>query len=178
MGKKKDLLSRFMEKVRVEESGCWRWIGTITTSGYGQFRVGDKRCMAHRVAYEMKFGNIPDGLELDHLCRNRWCVNPNHLEPVTHKENMRRSPISTGGKTHCKRGHEFTEENTRLEGKSRKRVCIKCDHLRRPRRGIITHCPHGHEYTTENTYMPPGRPRRMCRECDRIKKKRKRDECR
>lgn len=93
-------------------NGCWLWTGMLSTSGYGQF---GKRIAAHRFAYEFAVGPIPNGLQLDHLCRVRNCVNPSHLEPVDPWENWRRgeSPAAVNRrKTHCKRGHAFDEANT------------------------------------------------------------------
>lgn len=100
-------------------SGCWLWTGTVNNWGYGVLRVVvDGRgttTPAHRFSYEAHVGKIATGLELDHLCRNRQCVNPTHLEPVTHRENtMRSDAISAinARKTRCSRGHEFSPENT------------------------------------------------------------------
>jgi hypothetical protein len=96
---------------------CLLWTGSKTRNGYGVFGYAHgKKAMAHRFAYERLIEPIPDGLQLDHLCRNRACVNPHHLEPVTQKVNLLRG-IGFAGvnarKTHCPRGHEYTPENTK-----------------------------------------------------------------
>lgn len=116
-------IERFMAFIQKPDgdSGCWLWTGAVK-KGYGQYgREGG----AHRVAYRHFCGPIPEGLEIDHLCRQQRCVNPNHLEPVTHLENMRRYAATI---THCKRGHEFTEANTyRLQNR---RLCRACSRIR------------------------------------------------
>ena len=100
----------------VDSSGeCWLWTGHINWSGYAHFWTGDGREYAHRWAYRHYVGPIPNGMQLDHLCRVRHCVNPKHLEPVTPSVNTRRgtSPAAANAvKTHCHMGHEFTSENT------------------------------------------------------------------
>lgn len=117
----------------VDKSGdCWLWTGNLVR-GYGQIKVDNKPLYTHRVAYELVVGPIPEGLTLDHLCRTTVCCNPAHLEPVTMEENLRRQGAS---KTHCKRGHEFSPENTRI-GPHGKRVCRTChrDYMREWLRG-------------------------------------------
>lgn len=117
------------EAAAVKPDGCWNWPGTLRTDGYGLF-AGK---LAHRVVYEALVGPIPEGLELDHLCRNHSCVNPWDLEPVTHEENIRRgeSPWAQKARqTHCKYGHEFTPENTYRRGDTGSRMCRKCHMLK------------------------------------------------
>jgi len=87
---KRGLLERLTEKQTVTVAGCWEWAGTRQPSGYGAIYVEGRILRTHRVSYELLVGPIPEGLHLDHLCRNKACFNPEHLEPVTHVENMRR----------------------------------------------------------------------------------------
>lgn len=85
-------MERFWEKI-LKTDTCWIWIASKSEDGYGYFRVGKKTERAHKFAFVMHKGAVPVGLEIDHLCRNRSCVNPNHLEAVTHKENCKRAGI-------------------------------------------------------------------------------------
>ena len=107
------LIERLSTKIQVADDGCLEWTGYLR-SGYGIFRgVGGKNQTAHRVVWELFVGPIPEGMDLDHLCRNRACCNPDHLEPVTRLENLRRG-LNGVLKTHCVNGHEYTPENTIL----------------------------------------------------------------
>lgn len=109
---KRTVKVRFMSFVR-HESDCWIWIGGISTNTkYGVFWLDGKSMAAHRVSYELYKGKIPTGLQIDHLCRNRACVNPDHLEPVTCKENLLRGE-TLNARTHCPKGHPRTEDNLR-----------------------------------------------------------------
>lgn len=109
---------------------CWVWTGLPNDHGYGRFSVERRILLAHRWAYMQSRGAIPAGLELDHLCRQRECVRPDHLEAVTHAENVRRgnAGMHHSAKTHCKNGHPFNEANTRHT--SRQRVCLPCARAR------------------------------------------------
>jgi len=100
-------VERFWSRV-VKDDGCWEWTGTHLPTGYGTFG----KAYTHRLAYELEVGSIPEGYDIDHLCRNRGCCNPAHLEAVTHYENTRRAWALM---THCRRGHPFDEENTHWE---------------------------------------------------------------
>jgi hypothetical protein len=125
------VLERFWSKVVVRPSGCWEWQGSLISQGYGSFGIGPtgRGVRVHRFAYELLRERIPDGLTLDHLCRNRACCNPNHLEPVTNTENVLRGvglTAQNARKTHCMRGHEFTPENTtHFQNRRRCRVCLR-----------------------------------------------------
>lgn len=123
---------RFWAKVE-KGPDCWIWNGARSRLGYGSFNDGTRTHMAYRYSWEIVVGPIPEGLVLDHLCRNPPCVNPAHLRAVTRQENT----LAEGSlalakkcteKTHCKRGHEFTPENTYME-KGRKRRCRQCGRL-------------------------------------------------
>lgn len=128
------LLERFMAKVdrSPEHNGCWLWTAVIDHGGYGRIKLSRARKMAgaHRVAYELFKGQIPDGLDLDHLCRNRRCVNPEHLEPVSRRENALRGvapmiQVHLSGK--CKNGlHDLTPENTYNKGSHGGGQCAIC----------------------------------------------------
>lgn len=122
---------RFWKYVLVVES-CWEWIGDIDHKGYGRLSVGGRGVRAHRYAYELRRGLIPAGLTLDHLCRNRRCVNPAHLEPTTIGDNVRRGVGITAVnalKTHCVRGHRLDSENVRVIH-GNKRSCRQCERIR------------------------------------------------
>ncbi len=117
---------RFKKYVSINEStGCWEWTGALDPSGYGAFKDKGKKINAHRWSYEHHRGTIPEGLQLDHLCRVRKCVNPDHLEPVTGKVNTRRGLAGKLRATHCIHGHPYTWENTywRKQGDRECRTC-------------------------------------------------------
>lgn len=130
-------MARFAAKVEFSDTGCWLWQGAAGPNGYGGVRVNGRQLSAHRRSYELLVGPIPDGLELDHLCRTRTCVNPDHLEPVTHQENVLRGDAPSAHnarKTHCKKGHAFDEANTRWRtGAKAGRVCRACVRARSAR---------------------------------------------
>lgn len=145
------LPARFWALLEKREDGCWAWTANLNNKGYGRITVGGKSILAHRFAYISLVGAIPEGLELDHLCRNPRCVNPEHLEAVTHRENLLRG-VGTlinigrrghGSKTHCSKTHGSKTH------------------------GSKTHCKHGHPFNEENTYvwMRDGHAERACRAC-------------
>ena len=128
-------MERFWSKVdRAGDDECWRFTGGLTHDGYVRFWFEGGTVMAHRMAYELAVGPIPDGLTLDHVrargCSHRDCCNPAHLEPTTIRENTLRGDAVTAQnarKTHCKRGHEFTAANTLPAGRDGKgRACRTC----------------------------------------------------
>src|SRR4051812_42846587 len=126
----KTLRNRLLSKAVINwDTGCWEWVASRDRHGYGRITVDGKRALSHRVSFELVEGLIPEGLQLDHLCRVRHCINPGHLEPVTNRENQLRSPAHfialNARKTHCDNGHEYTAENTRYRNNGW-RECRKC----------------------------------------------------
>jgi hypothetical protein len=131
---------RFFAKVAVSPDGCWEWMAQRCTPpvlSYGRFWFDGKSVMAHRFCYELLVGPIPDGAELDHLCRNPPCVRPDHLEPVTSLENVARAErpdpkvwANNGAhnrvKTHCPKDHELTPENTYIQDRGNGKVSRSC----------------------------------------------------
>ena len=133
-GKRASLSERFARYYIPEpNSGCWLWTGAVNRPNFGRPYgiIGNEKAvlprsdMAHRVSYKIFKGPILDGFEIDHLCRNTYCVNPEHLEAVTHIENIRRS-ISN----YCIRGHLFDASNTWVQKSTGKRYCRKCQRIR------------------------------------------------
>ncbi len=137
-------MQRWAAKVRLpehwKEEACWEWIGAANANGYGHFmeRLG-KMTTPYRYSYERFIGPVPEGLTIDHLCRNRRCVNPEHLEAVTQGVNVLRSPLAAPAvnarKTHCDHGHQITEEHQvyRVVGKNG-RICRECAKARENRK--------------------------------------------
>lgn len=140
---------------------CWLWTGTLKDTGYGRFYAAwPKTVRAHRFAYELMVGSIPEHTELDHLCNVRHCVKPQHLSPESHRVNCQRGREPQ--KTHCKKGHLYDGANTYLDPKGH-RYCRTC-------RGkqpftLATHCKRGHPFDEANTHITRGR--RRCRTCSR-----------
>lgn len=123
---------RFWSKViGGDVSECWIWQGSKSPGGYGNFIIKANTECAHRVAYRWLIGPIPEGLDLDHLCKRRDCVNPWHLEPVTRLINIRRSNGCRATETHCANGHAWTAQTTRIRFNGRK--CGECERLRTER---------------------------------------------
>ena len=157
---------------------CWTDVGTDNGKGYRTVRLANKNTYVHRLSYECHVGPIPDGLVIDHLCRNRACWNPRHLEAVTNAENILRgeSPPARNRRkeacSYCGGAYKMQVDGTRR--------CSSCRFARRLITGELngrglpgerSHCPHGHPYDEETTYLvrrPDGSiKQRMCRECGR-----------
>ena len=131
-------LERFWSHVRIHESGCWLWTGFLSPNGYGNvtMRQGLTHEGAHRMSWQLHTREpIPEGLQIDHLCRNRACVNPQHLEVVTIKQNLLRGntrAASNASKTHCLNGHEFDRNYKNRKGRTR--FCLTCHNARQRER--------------------------------------------
>jgi len=125
-----------MEKLfdNIDASGdCWQWTGAVSSHGYGSFRLQDKSKLPHRLVWELLVGEIPDGLVIDHLCRNTLCMNPDHMEPVTRLENNMRGAnprYRTLKHKVCQRGHRYVGDNIDRRGKTNKCLTCKMEHDR------------------------------------------------
>lgn len=175
-------IERFWSKVdkSAGPTACWPWKDGLKPDGYALFKVraGDSY-MAHRIAYTLVIGQIPDGMTVDHVkawgCELRHCANPAHLEPVPHEINCNRRRGQ-----YCARGHELTEDNLylRRDGGRRCKTCSRNNGMAWHRRKMaaqsprepITHCKHGHEYTPENTRLT-AQGGRWCVICSRSRNK-------
>jgi len=125
-------IENFWKRV-VKTKDCWNWVGTTNNYGYSSLLIKGKYWQGHRFSYTLKNGPIPEGLVIDHLCRNRVCVNPKHLELVTNKENILRGVGPTAinkSKTQCSNGHKYNTKNTYISKEGR-RYCRVCDRLRK-----------------------------------------------
>jgi hypothetical protein len=171
----RDPWDRFWEKViesaepsPAGRTGCWLWTSAVSGSGYGAFGMGGRAgqmYVAHKIAYEWVVGVVPDGLELDHLCRDTRCVNPAHLEPVTHRENLLRGEgwsARHARKTHCPAGHVLAGENlSRHELQHGQRKCLTCHATRERTRKARLRAERDRSLTTAGGSAPP-LPERVC----------------
>lgn len=126
--KRRNRSNRFHGRVAVAANGCWEWTHGCDGRGYGRLKVNGKMVYAHRLAYENTQGSVPDGLEIDHLCRNHVCVRPSHLEAVDHRTNVLKGnglAAYWAARTHCQRGHKYDVENTYVT-KAGARACRAC----------------------------------------------------
>jgi len=129
--KRKSAVNRIYDKLLKKKSGCWQYIGKLDKNGYGRVRDNYTRKLIHRAMYEHLIGRIPDKMVIDHLCRNRGCVNPSHMEVVTQRENILRGygvTARNSRKLNCKRGHGLNGENLYMTTKG-SRQCIKCRNI-------------------------------------------------
>lgn len=124
------VIERFLEKIVIFENGCWNWEACKNQYGYGLIKIKKVSTLSHRFIYEYYYGQLCPDLEIDHLCRNRACCNPLHLDQVTHKVNLLRGDTINAinaRKTHCPQGHKYTSENTYIDYKNARRckICRK-----------------------------------------------------
>jgi hypothetical protein len=132
------LEDRIKANIKIDSNGCWNWQLSKERGGYGKIKVAYKSKLAHRVSYEVFVGEIPNGLQLDHICKVRACVNPAHLEPVTAKENLHRSSLkelwaAKKEVTHCPQGHKYTTANTLIKQNKWGNDCRNCRTCHRER---------------------------------------------
>ena len=121
---KKSTIERFLNKIKINEKGCWIWTGNVSNKGYGRFRFEGHKGYAHIFSFQYFNGPIPKGHEVDHLCRDSLCSNPDHLDAVTHNINVKRG-LAGIKRTHCKRGHLMDQANSMFE-KNGRRHCRTC----------------------------------------------------
>ena len=187
---KRNTIEGVMSRLIIREptdlpTGCWDWPGRRCTGHYGQISMAMKLVMIHRVVYEHLRGPVPDGLELDHQCRNRICANPDHLRLVTREQNIGNpQPYTVPPRI------DLMVKGKCTHGQRRVIDCILCQRERgrrfrerqrelHPPKGPQTHCLRGHPFEGANLRIYQGKGKkgsqRYCRACDRIRAKRKRD---
>lgn len=147
-------VATFWNHVQKTET-CWLWLSGKTWKGYGRLKVDGKYVLAHRISYEMAKGKIPDGLQIDHLCRVRHCVNPDHLQAVTCLENIRRKPLKL--RLTCREGHKLEGHNVFSRGDQRQ-ICRTCFNRRRRE----------WKHRTGRATLIIGRPRKLQVELDAV----------
>lgn len=179
-----DLLpERLASRIAVADNGCWIWQGARTQKGYGMTSAsfcGQRP--THRATYTLLIGPIPDGYEVDHLCRVGSCCNPQHLEPVTRQENRRRSPFAPERRTHCPKGHPYEGANLYINAVGA-RVCKACQReasraqaakrkaWRKENPFVRTVCGNGLHPWPESMHVTPSGAR-QCIECRRASRRR------
>lgn len=130
-----NLPANMRHRIAVTDGGCWEWLGALNSTGYGRTTQAGEQQLTHRAAYEALVGGIPEGLQVDHLCRFIRCCNPAHLEPVTQKVNQERK--ASTHKSHCKHGHPMDDENTIVKRRPNgleQRNCRECERAAQRRR--------------------------------------------
>lgn len=130
MSRRKNTVEDVLHSIILREDGCWDTAREPGADGYRQISISGVNWYVHKLVYEVLRGTVPDGLDLDHLCRYRGCCNPDHLEPVTRQINCRRGQtgLNMSSKTHCPKGHPYSDQNTYLYRGSRS--CRECGRLK------------------------------------------------
>lgn len=176
--------------IGVMETECVEWQGSVATNGYGRFKLMGRHHQAHRLSYELLVGPIPPGLVIDHLCKNKRCINPEHLEAVTNVENLMRGEgiqARNKRKTHCNHGHPLSGDNLHISATTGERICKACRRVsqrksdaRRRRQHREANplppkvaCRNGHPHTEEGLYVAPNGTR-TCKLCRRESQRRHR----
>lgn len=149
---------RFIEQITIAASGCWNWNGSNDRDGYARFHKSKNLYKAHRISYEWHKGKIPAGLTIDHLCENKGCVNPEHLEAVTQEENGRRHNAKGYKKWWATLSNE--DKDTFVENVSK-----KASQVAAVKKLAATHCRRGHEWKPKTTYIVPSTGHRRCNVC-------------
>jgi len=149
---------RFIKRISVVASGCWNWTGVLDRDGYARFHKSKNQHRAHRVSYEFHNGAIPQGLTIDHLCKNKGCVNPEHLEAVTKEENASR---------HNAEGYKkwWSTLSNKDKVKFIEKSSKKASKVAAAKKLTATHCRRGHEWKPETTYIVPSTGHRRCNVC-------------
>lgn len=149
---------RFIKQISITASGCWNWTGVLDRDGYAQYHRNRKAKIAHRISYEWHKGKIPFGLTIDHLCKNKCCVNPEHLEAVSIQENGRRH--NAEGYKRWWYGLSNIEKQVFIENVSK-----KASRIAAVKKLAANHCKRGHEWKPETTYIVPRDGSRRCNVC-------------
>lgn len=176
-----EIRQRFMRFVEIQNNGCWLWKGYISKH-YGNFTIKGVTIRLPRAAWLVLRGEIPIGLEPDHLCRYKPCANPDHMELVTHHVNVLRGDAGKhlSDRTHCPMGHPYSGDNLHVKPSGARR-CKQCSRMQSEKKrrdaGVFprkTHCPRGHEFSPDNTRMVQNKERiqRLCRTCSKESMKR------